>query len=86
MTVLSPSGDGILVGSAHGGSLYRLGAAAAESGHYDSVPFDTNGRFSVGPPVVARRSSRGVCHRDPDKKRKHLPTRCELEQMVGSAQ
>ena len=43
MTVLSPSGDGILVGSAHGGSLYRLGAAAAESGHYDSVPFDTNG-------------------------------------------
>ena len=43
MTVLSQSGDGILVGSAHGGALYRLGDAAADSGHYDSVPFDTSG-------------------------------------------
>ncbi|MCY4596601.1 MAG: hypothetical protein OXC19_17595 [Bryobacterales bacterium] len=43
MTVLSQSGDGILVGSAHGGALYRLGEAAADSGHYDSVPFDTSG-------------------------------------------
>ena len=43
MTVLSQSGDGILVGSAHGGALYRLGDAAADSGHYDSVPFDTIG-------------------------------------------
>ena len=43
MTVLSQSADGILVGSAHGGALYRLGDAAADSGHYDSVPFDTSG-------------------------------------------
>ena len=43
MTVLSQSGDGVLVGSAHGGALYRLGEAAADSGHYDSVPFDTSG-------------------------------------------
>ena len=43
LTTLLRSPDGILIGTAHGGSLYRLDAEPAESGSYDSAPHDTSG-------------------------------------------
>ena len=43
MTVLLRSPEGLLVGSAHGGSLYRLSPAPALQGVYETAPRDTGG-------------------------------------------
>lgn len=43
LTVLLQSGGGVLVGSAHGGSLYRLLPGSAPIGEYESAPHDTGG-------------------------------------------
>lgn len=43
ITVLLPAPDGIFLGAAHGGSLYRLAAAPAPQGTYESAPHDTGG-------------------------------------------
>lgn len=43
MTVLLRSAEGVLVGSAHGGALYRLSPGPAASGVYETAPRDTGG-------------------------------------------
>lgn len=43
ITALLQTRQGILLGSAHGGSLYRLAPAAAEQGTYLTAPRDTGG-------------------------------------------
>lgn len=43
MTALLREPAGVLVGSAHGGALYRLADAPAEQGVYESAPRDTGG-------------------------------------------
>ena len=48
MTALMRTDEGILVGSAHGGTLYRLSLAAAEQGTFESAPRDTGGVSSWG--------------------------------------
>ena len=43
ITALLRTRQGVLMGSAHGGSLYRLSPAAAEQGTYEMAPRDTGG-------------------------------------------
>ena len=43
MTVMLRMPEGVLVGSAHGGSLYRLGSQSAGEGAFESAPRDTSG-------------------------------------------
>lgn len=43
MTVLLRSADGVFVGSAHGGALYRLNPQPAPTGVYETAPRDTGG-------------------------------------------
>lgn len=43
MTALLQSPEGIFVGSAHGGALYRLTPSSARAGTYETAPRDTGG-------------------------------------------
>ena len=43
MTSMLRSPEGVLVGSAHGGALYRLSPEAAPEGVFETAPRDTNG-------------------------------------------
>ena len=43
MTSMLPASDGVLVGSAHGGTLFRLSAEPALEGVFETAPRDTNG-------------------------------------------
>ncbi len=43
MTSMLRATDGVLVGSAHGGALFRLSAEPADEGVFETAPRDTNG-------------------------------------------